>query len=152
MKWSDEQTSKLRELAFAEKSNVEIAKALNIDINEIYEKRSQLGITIPKVKAAKGKPVFSVNPEFEKAVQEMEDALFKDCKSCHYWVCCCVGTNNKVKGCQHYITKEARKRDLLYMVKREFMSGIIGRLPQVDCQEIKDFLDSKIPDDWRAEK
>lgn len=77
MKWSDKQISQLRELAFAEKSNSEIAKALNIDINEVYAKRSQLGITIPKVRAMKGQPAMTVNPEFEKAAQEMDGSVHK---------------------------------------------------------------------------
>lgn len=50
MKWNDEKIAKLKELVFAGKSNKEIALALEMDINDIYNKRSQLGITIDKVK------------------------------------------------------------------------------------------------------
>lgn len=52
MKWSEEKVKQLHDLAFASKSNKEIANQLGIGINEVYAKRSQLGITIPKVKAA----------------------------------------------------------------------------------------------------
>lgn len=72
MKWSDEEVSKLREFCLAEILNAEIAKTLNVDISDVYAKRSQLGITIPKIKAMKGKPAMTVNPEFEKAAQEMD--------------------------------------------------------------------------------
>jgi hypothetical protein len=149
MKWSDEQVSMLRELCLAEKSNAEIAKTLNVDIGEIYAKRSQLGITIPKIRAMKGKTVTTINPEFEKAAQKMDDELPQDCKSCHYWVCCCVGTDNKVKGCKHHVTALAREHDQLYIAKREFMLLITGKLPQSDCCEIKALIDSKIPDSWK---
>ena len=50
MKWNEENTAKLKELVFAGKSNKEIAQTLKININDIYNKRSQLGITIDKVK------------------------------------------------------------------------------------------------------
>lgn len=71
MKWSEEKTAKLRELCFAEISNAEIAKQLGMPVNEIHAKRSQLNITIPKIKAAKGE--VAVSPEIEKAVQDMDD-------------------------------------------------------------------------------
>lgn len=51
MKWSEEKVKQLRDLAFAGKSNKEIARALGVEINEVYAERSQLGITIDKVKA-----------------------------------------------------------------------------------------------------
>jgi len=50
MKWNDESTARLKELVFADKSNKEIAQAMEIDINDVYNKRSQLGITKDKVK------------------------------------------------------------------------------------------------------
>lgn len=52
MKWSEDKISRLRELATTGKSNREIADALGAGINEVYAKRSQLGITIDKIKAA----------------------------------------------------------------------------------------------------
>lgn len=51
MKWNDENTAKLKELVYAGKSNKEIAQTLEMNINDIYNKRSQLGITIDKVKS-----------------------------------------------------------------------------------------------------
>lgn len=75
MKWSDEQASQLRELCLAEKSNTEIAFTLGVTLTDVHAKRSQLGITIPKIGALKGKPVMTVNHDFEKAAQNMDDAL-----------------------------------------------------------------------------
>jgi hypothetical protein len=54
MKWTNEQVEKLKELCFAEKTNSVIAKHFDVPVTEIYAKRSQLGITIDKVAAAKG--------------------------------------------------------------------------------------------------
>lgn len=50
MKWNDENTAKLKELVFAGKSNKEIAQIMEIKVNDVYNKRSQLGITMDKVK------------------------------------------------------------------------------------------------------
>lgn len=57
MKWTKTQEDKLRKLCFEEKTNAEIAKALGIDVKEVHAARSRLGITIPKVKAAKAEAV-----------------------------------------------------------------------------------------------
>lgn len=53
MKLTIEMESKLLKLCFAEKSNKEIAQELGIDLKDVHAARSRLGITIPKVKAAK---------------------------------------------------------------------------------------------------
>ena len=53
MKWTDEQVETLRKLCFEEKSNAEIAETLGCETKDIHSKRSQLGITREKVKAAK---------------------------------------------------------------------------------------------------
>lgn len=53
MKWTDKTVSQLKQLCFEEKSNKEIAEILGCDIKYVYAKRSQLGITRDKVKAAK---------------------------------------------------------------------------------------------------
>jgi hypothetical protein len=55
MKWTSEEITQLRELAFAEKTNTEIAATLHKTLSEVYAERSHLGITIPKVAAEKGK-------------------------------------------------------------------------------------------------
>lgn len=64
MKWSEEKVNQLKSLAFAGMSNPEIAKKIGVKVTDVYAKRSQLGITIDKVKAAKAG---TVNPEFEAA-------------------------------------------------------------------------------------
>lgn len=53
MKWTEEKISLLKKLCFEEKSNAEIAITLQRTKSEIYAKRSRLGITRDKVKAAK---------------------------------------------------------------------------------------------------
>lgn len=65
MKWSEEKVELLKSLALAGTTNVEIARQLNAGISDVYAKRSQLGITIDKVKAAKAT---IVNPNSEKAL------------------------------------------------------------------------------------
>jgi len=75
MKWSDEKIKQLEALAKGGVPNKEIALALSVTIDDVYAKRSQLGITMPKIAAAKGKPAITVNPDFEAAVADMEKAL-----------------------------------------------------------------------------
>lgn len=53
MKLTDTQKSELRELCMAEKPNAEIAKHFGCDVREIHAARSEMGITIPKIKAMK---------------------------------------------------------------------------------------------------
>jgi hypothetical protein len=80
MKWTDSQVSRLKELCYQGVSNKEIAADLKCSLEDVYAKRSQLGITIDK---CKGKGM-SVNPEFEQAIQDMEKApggLRKDVKA-----------------------------------------------------------------------
>ncbi len=74
---------KLTKLCFAEKSNKEIAKELNLDIKEVYAARSRLGITIPKVKAAKEveqaakRTAEEIQQEIDKVRKAMSEALKK---------------------------------------------------------------------------
>lgn len=53
MKWTSEQVARLRELCDAGTPNKDIAAEFGIPTSVIYAKRSQLGITIDKVLAAK---------------------------------------------------------------------------------------------------
>lgn len=53
MKWTEGQVNQLRGLAAAGAPNKDIAHQLGISINDVYAKRSQLGITMDKVRAAK---------------------------------------------------------------------------------------------------
>lgn len=53
MKWTDKQIQALRELCEKGTPNKDIATILQCNVSDVYAKRSQLGITIPKVKAAK---------------------------------------------------------------------------------------------------
>lgn len=66
--WTDEKVTVLRKLAEEGKSNKEIATELELPIAKIYAKRSQLGITIDKVAAAKsnGDEKVSRNIEFRR--------------------------------------------------------------------------------------
>jgi len=72
MKWTEQQTKELKDLCMSGTSNKDLAENFSVPVTEIHAKRSQLGITIPKVKAAQGKPGMTVNPEFEAAVVDME--------------------------------------------------------------------------------
>jgi hypothetical protein len=54
MKWKTEEVAGLIKLAFEEKSNAEIAEALERPVKDVWAERSQLGITLNKVKALKG--------------------------------------------------------------------------------------------------
>lgn len=49
MNWSEEKVGQICDLAFAGKSNSDIAHALCVGSHEVYAKRSQLGITTDKV-------------------------------------------------------------------------------------------------------
>lgn len=53
MKWTPEQVKELEDLCFAGASNAKMAEHFGIPVTEIHAKRSQLGITIPKIKAMK---------------------------------------------------------------------------------------------------
>ena len=50
MIWADQKVEKLKELCYEGKNNKEIAEILGCSLNEVYAKRSQLGITINKCK------------------------------------------------------------------------------------------------------
>lgn len=53
MKWTDKQIEALKELCEKGTPNKDIATILQCNVSDIHAKRSQLGITIPKVKTAK---------------------------------------------------------------------------------------------------
>lgn len=50
MKWTEEATNGLKKMCYAGVSNKEIAAAFGCKLSEIYNRRSQLGITIAKCK------------------------------------------------------------------------------------------------------
>lgn len=72
MKWTPVQNEALKELCLAGISNATMAEHFGVPVSEIHRKRSELGVTIPKVLAMRGKPPLIVNPEFEAAAQEMD--------------------------------------------------------------------------------
>lgn len=51
--WTAEKVKELTEMCYREVPNKKLAEHFNCDINQIYAKRSQLGITIDKCKANK---------------------------------------------------------------------------------------------------
>ena len=69
MKWSEEKVGQLKTLAQAGASNKEIATQLGVSVTHVYAKRSQLGITIDKVKATKAA---TINPEFDALFPKTE--------------------------------------------------------------------------------
>jgi hypothetical protein len=76
VKWTEDQTGRLKELCYQGVSNKEIAADLKCSLEDVYSKRSQLGIAIDK---CKGKGL-TVNPEFEQAIQKAPGGLCKDVK------------------------------------------------------------------------
>ncbi|MDD2401964.1 MAG: hypothetical protein PHD60_07190 [Clostridia bacterium] len=81
MKWTESQTIKLKELCAKGKNNRLIAAELKCDVKDIYAKRSQLGITIDKCKAAKG---IALNPEFEAVLPTSIQGLRKEVKQAFF--------------------------------------------------------------------
>lgn len=67
MKLTKEQETQLTELAFAEYSNKQIAEQMDLKLTDVHAARSRLGITIPKVLAAKG-----VQPVADQKVKRFE--------------------------------------------------------------------------------
>ncbi len=83
MKWSEQQVAKLKELCNEGKSNKEIASILKCDISHVYNKRSQLKITIKDCQPSPVRKAAIVNEDFDKefpvvkkpAVRVMPDPL-----------------------------------------------------------------------------
>ena len=76
MKWTTVAAGELRQMCMNGVSNADMAKHFGVPVAEIHAKRSQLGITIPKVAAMKGEKALGIDPEFEAATQEMDKAIF----------------------------------------------------------------------------
>lgn len=72
MKWSETQVAKLEEMCFAGASNKDIAAELNCKVTDVYSKRSQMGITIDKVRAAKPIKGIKPNTEFESSLPKKQ--------------------------------------------------------------------------------
>ena len=72
MKWSEEKVNQLKELAFAGVPNPQIAKQLGVGVSDVYAKRSQLGITVDKVRAAK---VEAIERDVEASRQKAAESL-----------------------------------------------------------------------------
>ena len=70
MKWTTEQTDLLKQMCLSGASNAGMAEAIGVPLEEIHHKRSQLGLTIAKVKALKGTtsaPAAPTAPKTKKA-------------------------------------------------------------------------------------
>ena len=72
MKWSETQVARLEEMCFAGVSNSDIAAELNCKVADVYSKRSQLGITIDKVRAAQPIKGIKPNKEFENSLPKKQ--------------------------------------------------------------------------------
>ena len=68
MKWTDKKVQALRELCEKGTPNKDIATILQCNVSDIYAKRGQLGITIPKIKVAK--EADTEKPAFYESVKE----------------------------------------------------------------------------------
>ena len=80
MNWSETQVAKLEEMCFAGVSNSDIAAELNCKVTDVYSKRSQLGITIDKVRAAQPIKGIKPNADFEMRLpnKHINDFSFAD--------------------------------------------------------------------------
>lgn len=78
MKLSKDQETKLTEMAFAEKSNKEIAETLGIKLTEVHAARSRLGITIPMVKKALER---GLKPNSRRSREEIDQEMAKVLKA-----------------------------------------------------------------------
>ncbi len=81
-KWTDERKEQLKELAFAEKPNKEIAGIMGIPLKEVHAGRSRFGWTIAKVKALKEngpqvRTAEDIEAEISKVLKAKEDAQNK---------------------------------------------------------------------------
>lgn len=74
MKWNDEQVAQLKELCYAGVVNRDIAEVIGCHVNDVYNKRSQLGITIAKCKE------MEVKPEFDKIFEPVKKGLPQNIK------------------------------------------------------------------------
>lgn len=83
MKWTEGLKKQLKELAFAEKPNKEIAGIMGIPLKEVHAGRSRFGWTIAKVEAqlAKKSPDAAIKAEIKELKKIREDACetIKDC-------------------------------------------------------------------------
>lgn len=89
MKLTKEQETKLTEMAFAKKSNKEIAEELEIELTDVHAARSRLGITIPKIDEilSKGsKPGIRTKAEVQAEITKVQKArteAFKKIERCN---------------------------------------------------------------------
>ncbi|MDI9475673.1 MAG: hypothetical protein QM295_02415 [Bacillota bacterium] len=75
MKWTDGLKEQLKELAFAEKSNKEIAEIMDIPLKEVHAGRSKFGWTIAKVKALKENgPQIRTTEDIEAEIKKVNRA------------------------------------------------------------------------------
>lgn len=99
MKWTDGLKEQLKELAFAEKSNKEIAEIMDIPLKDVHAGRSRFGLTIAKVKEMKEKkPATRTKEDIKNEVQKLraaKEAAYKKIKQC----------NDRIEGCNDRISK-----------------------------------------------
>lgn len=75
MKWTEGLKKQLKELAFAEKSNKEIAEIMDIPLTDVHAGRSRFGITIAKVKKMKEeKPAARTKEDIKAEIKKVERA------------------------------------------------------------------------------
>ena len=72
MEWSEAKVTELKELCFQGVSNKDIAVSLGCKVTDVYNKRSQMGITIDKVRAAKPIKGIKPNTEFESSLPKKQ--------------------------------------------------------------------------------
>jgi len=80
MRWTEEQTAKLKELCLEERSNEIIATEIGCKLTDVYGKRGQLGLTIGKCREIKlnQKCVTALPKPRERGVHKDVKQAFKD--------------------------------------------------------------------------
>ena len=117
MKWSNEQVVKLKELCEKEMPNAEIAKEMELPVMEIYAKRSQLGITRAKVKAAKG------NTEPQTSKNKDNNLICGNCKSKKLTLCIDVSGEKNERMSFTYQCEECKSKHFVCSVSANSDEG-----------------------------
>lgn len=146
MKWTVEQIEQLKTLSAAGVSNKEIAGKLHVTVEQVYRKRSALGITIKKMQ-----------PHDSSTDIVQGDAAKTDracpCYACAAW-CRAAGLQQVVINCPKYVSPARRRAEYLRKAKREFLEALYRTslpgghdlIARSEYQELCDHLDKLIPE------
>lgn len=144
MKWTEDQTERLKAMAMDGASNAEIASALKLDPEQVYRKRKALGITAKQLQlraVADDLP----GPKNGRACP---------CNNCAAW-CYAAGSQQVVINCPKYISPVARRLEHMHKAKRVFLDALCrpplpgghNLISRSELDELKTYLDNLIGGD-----